>query len=96
MRVVSIACAALALAQTAFAQDWTGTWFTTSGVLVLERDGRAIRGTYGDNPLEGKAAGKVLTFTYRAGSTDGDGRFELAASGHAFEGTWKTSRELPS
>ena len=36
MRVVSIACAALALAPTAFAQDWTGTWFTTSGVLVLE------------------------------------------------------------
>lgn len=83
----------LAAALPAQAQVWSGTWFTTQGVMQLTQTKADAAGQFGtDDPprkLTGKVAGQQLTFTWTAGEQRGEGAVELDASGHAFAGTWR-------
>lgn len=73
--------------------DFSGTWETTYGTLVLNQEGSSVSGFY----LMGgmcTVAGTVdssgrLAFTYQEPSASGEGWFELAPDGSSFSGQWR-------
>lgn len=90
---VMLACAGPASAQQA-ELDFTGRWDTTYGRLVLEQKGKEVTGSYSyassGGALQGTVEKKTLSFTYtEMDGTTGEGVFELASSGQAFEGKWR-------
>ncbi|NLP06136.1 hypothetical protein GX411_09330 [Candidatus Fermentibacteria bacterium] len=73
--------------------DFSGTWETTYGTLVLNQDGSSVSGFYlmgGMCTVEGsvEASGR-LVFTYEEPSASGEGWFELAPDGASFSGQWR-------
>lgn len=85
--------ALLVLAHTTPAQaGFAGEWFTSRGVLTLEREGDAIRGSYGEGQsLTGKVAGTELSFEASEGRVTLTGTLQLDRSGHRFTGRWRSS-----
>ena len=69
-----------------------GTWHTTIGDVKLQQKGNVVTGSYGPAgrfPIKGTAKENILTFEYKEGQAQGDGRFLLDASGNAFTGTFQ-------
>jgi hypothetical protein len=84
MMIISVAVMA--------APDFTGTWSTSWGAVVLKQDEDKVTGTYG-GPTPGRISGvvkeNVLYFNW-AGNGGGKGRgtFRLSQDGNSFKGTW--------
>src|SRR5262245_10663179 len=74
------------------AADFTGSWYTTFGMLELKQGKDGVTGSYGQagtNTMTGKVEGRVLKATYREGDVEGGGTYEMNAAGNAFKGTFK-------
>ncbi|MBL4844154.1 MAG: hypothetical protein JKY65_01400 [Planctomycetes bacterium] len=72
--------------------DFTGSWSSTFGTLVLTRDGVLLRGTYGGggvSTLVGTLEGRKLVFRYTEVGARGEGWFQLAANSRSFSGKWR-------
>ncbi len=73
--------------------DFSGTWETTYGDMVLEQNGSSVTGwySYGTmSTIEGTVTGGgKLIFTYDEGDAAGTGWFQLSESGTSFSGQWK-------
>ena len=65
--------------------EFAGRWFTSFGPMLLQPDGRQVKGTYGangtENVLEGTVAGDTLTFRYKEAAEQGTGWFRLKRPG---------------
>lgn len=75
---------------------FTGLWTTTYGAMRLNVIGDDVHGTYAWNgvaEITGKRDGdRAFSFSYSQPDGErGTGRFELAADGDSFAGTWKTA-----
>jgi hypothetical protein len=74
------------------APDFSGTWETTYGQMVLNQDGDEILGWYdygGISPIEGSLDGSGrFVFTYTEPDASGTGWFVLAEDGSSFQGRW--------
>ena len=74
--------------------DYSGTWETTYGDMVLEQTGSTVTGwySYGSmSSVEGtvsEESGK-LVFTYTEADASGRGWFLLSENGNSFTGQWK-------
>ena len=73
--------------------NFTGTWETTYGDMVLEQNGTAVTGwySYGTmSTIEGTVAeGGKFMFTYDEGDVTGRGWFLLSENGNSFAGQWR-------
>lgn len=73
--------------------DFSGTWETTYGDMVLEQNGSSVTGwySYGSmSTIEGTVTGTgKLIFTYDEGTASGSGWFVLSEGGTSFSGEWK-------
>ena len=73
--------------------DFSGTWETTYGTLVLFQEGMDVTGYYtlgGYSTVEGSVdAGGRLVFTYQEPSASGEGWFALSDDGNAIQGRWR-------
>lgn len=87
----------LLMASPAFASNWTGTWNTNYGKLVMERDGDWVIGAYEHNKgkLVGVIKGNTLVGTWSEAPSynkpDNAGEFEfiISADGKTFSGKWR-------
>jgi hypothetical protein len=65
--------------------DFAGRWFTSFGSMLLEQNGRHVRGTYGpggtEHVLQGTIADDALTFRYEEAMEKGTGWFRLKRLG---------------
>lgn len=71
---------------------FSGLWDSSFGRMRLVQDGQQVRGMYAytsGSVLEGKVAGRKLTFTYKEPKAEGEGWFELAEDGRSFKGKWR-------
>ncbi len=73
------------------ADEFTGTWNTTFGVLTMNQKGSKVTGSYyeGKASLEGVAEKNKLVFTYLEKGEKGEGEFNLAADGKSFVGKYR-------
>ncbi len=83
----------LALALTSAAADYSGTWETTYGTMVLNQTGTSVSGYYimgGMCTVEGTVnpSGR-LEFEYVEPSASGEGWFDLAPDGNSISGQWR-------
>jgi hypothetical protein len=73
--------------------DFAGKWQTTFGPMDLTQEGKRVRGTYlylgSESSIEGELTGGRLVFTYREPTVSGEGWFELARYGKAFQGAFR-------
>ena len=73
--------------------SFNGTWQTTFGPMQLKQQGDRVTGSYYmlgiSCPLQGRVSKGRFEFTYREGSTAGEGWFQLAADGETFAGKWR-------
>jgi hypothetical protein len=74
-------------------QDFSGTWETTYGTLVLFQQGLEVSGYYtlgGYSTVQGSVDGEGrLVFTYQEPSASGEGWFRLSDDGNAIKGLWR-------
>ncbi|MDP6447963.1 MAG: hypothetical protein QGG36_02280 [Pirellulaceae bacterium] len=73
--------------------DFSGKWRTSFGVMTLEQEGDRVDGYYVMQGvrclINGKVAGRTLTFKYREPMTAGEGTFKLSDDGKSFAGRWR-------
>lgn len=72
--------------------SFAGSWKTTFGVVEFERDGDALKGTFGPNgryKITGTQADRVLKATYREDRAEGELTLTLDPSGNAFTGRFQ-------
>ena len=73
--------------------DFSGSWETTYGTLVLSQEGSSVSGYYvmsGMCTVEGTIDGSGrLVFTYTEPSASGEGWFDLSEDGTAISGEWR-------
>ena len=88
--------------------EFAGRWFTSFGPMILQQDGRQVRGTYGangtENVLEGSVTDEALAFRYQEAVEKGTGWFRLKrpgcfageylAEGHPHALPWQGWREF--
>src|SRR5262245_37289760 len=71
--------------------EFSGRWFTSFGIMILQQDRERITGTYGlsgtENLIEGSIAGGIFTFRYQEAFEKGTGTFRLRRYG-AFAGEY--------
>lgn len=82
----------LAITNPLIAASLDGEWRTTFGVVTLKQSGNSISGTYGDAgqfTLNGKIAGRKITFDYQEGDARGDGHWTFDDAGTSFHGDFK-------
>ena len=83
----------LALITLLATSNFSGTWETTYGDMVLEQNGNSVTGwySYGTmSAIEGTVTdGGKLMFTYDEGTASGSGWFVLSESGSSFAGEWR-------
>ena len=86
---LALCAAAPALGQ----EDFSGTWETTYGTLVLYQDGVEVSGYYtlgGYSTVQGTVDGDgKLVFTYTEPSASGEGWFVLSDDATRLEGMWR-------
>ena len=76
------------------ASDYSGTWETTYGDMVLEQTGSTVTGWYSYGSMSSvdgtvsEESGK-LVFTYTETDASGRGWFLLSENGNSFTGQWK-------
>ena len=72
---------------------FTGSWVTSFGPMQLKQQGDRVTGSYSMQgvkcPLSGMIKEGKLEFTYREGTANGEGWFQLASNGKTFEGRWR-------
>ncbi|MEA3267218.1 MAG: hypothetical protein U9P42_09805, partial [Candidatus Fermentibacteria bacterium] len=73
--------------------NFSGTWETTYGDMVLEQNGSSVTGwySYGTmSTIEGTVtdSGKLI-FTYDEVNVSGSGWFQLSEGGNSFSGQWR-------
>jgi hypothetical protein len=72
--------------------NFTGTWNSTYGEMVLRQSGRRVTGTYtfGHGEIEGTINRDTLQFRWieRDSGSSGTGEFILAKDGDSFRGPW--------
>lgn len=70
-----------------------GEWITDLGLLTLQQEGRALRGTYGSGggELEGALGTEAAELTWRQGQGSGTARLVFSEDGASFTGTWSSS-----
>lgn len=79
-------------------RGFDGVWESTFGRLRLVEEGGRVRGFYsgpGPSTLEGRTHNGKLEFRYREPAASGIGLFELSTDGLAFEGQWRTRKDVP-
>jgi len=73
--------------------SFDGMWQATFGPMELKQTGGRVTGSYSmlgvSCPLQGRVSKGRLEFTYREGTTTGEGWFQLAADGETFAGKWR-------
>ncbi len=73
--------------------SFDGMWQATFGPMELKQTGDRVTGSYSmlgvSCPLQGRVSKGRLEFTYREGTTTGEGWFQLAADGETFAGKWR-------
>lgn len=73
--------------------DFSGTWDTTYGLMVLYQEGTTVTGYYtlgGYSSVEGTVdPDGRLTFTYREPAASGEGWFDLVDGGMRLQGRWR-------
>ena len=71
--------------------DFSGSWFTSFGIMQLEQRGSAVTGTYrygsADGRIEGSVRGSLLRLRYSEGAQSGSGEFLLLRYG-IFSGSY--------
>jgi hypothetical protein len=72
--------------------DWSGTWSTNYGQIVLQQSGEYVDGTYtyaGGGQIRGTASENNLVGSWT--QTDSRGTFEFTAGGdcNSFNGNWR-------
>ncbi|MCK5133566.1 MAG: hypothetical protein KAR40_15605 [Candidatus Sabulitectum sp.] len=77
--------------------DFSGTWETTYGDMVLEQICSSVTGWYSYgvmSSIEGTVtdSGKLI-FTYDEGDAAGSGWFQLSESGSSFAGQWRADND---
>ncbi len=73
-------------------KDFAGLWDSSFGRIRLVQNGTDVQGIYNfgaGGSIVGKLEGTRLTFDYKEPTVEGEGWFELAADGRAFEGKWR-------
>ncbi len=97
--LISLWCAVVAGAAQSEVADFTGAWSTTYGTVTFRQSDGRVSGDYlmeGERCLvQGTVQGRRLTFTYREPYAEGEGYFDLAEDGNAFEGNWKAKGASP-
>ena len=83
--------------------SFEGTWFTTEGVIALQRDGRRVVGEWQSstlNHVEARLSGDLRTLrgTWFSENTKAHGLFEarLSEDGATFAGNWSRGDRPPS
>jgi hypothetical protein len=75
--------------------DFSGSWFTTFGLMTLQQKGNSVSGTYQMGPvkcsIEGRLKDGRLVFRYQEPNAAGEGWFELIRPGK-FTGQWRQER----
>lgn len=92
--ILALLCASAVLAQNC---DWTGTWNTDYGQMVLQQSGSTVTGTYTSNQgqIKGTVSGSKLTGTWsevpsRTPPDDaGDFEFTISDDCNSFSGNWR-------
>ncbi len=92
--ILALLCASAVLAQDC---DWTGTWDTDFGQMVLQQSGNTVTGTYTSDQgqIQGTASGNKLTGTWsevpsRTPPDDaGDIEFTISDDCNSFSGNWR-------
>jgi hypothetical protein len=78
---------------------FTGSWLTSFGPMQLKQQGDRVTGSYSMGgvacPLQGKVSKGRYEFTYREGTTTGEGWFQLAKDGKTFLGKWRAKGSTP-
>ncbi|MBN1619252.1 hypothetical protein JW890_00875 [candidate division WOR-3 bacterium] len=86
--IFSIVCISLS-----YPADFSGSWETTYGKMILEQNGDAVSGGYffsGYCKIEGRIEpGGRFRFRYTEPSATGEGWFELSPDGMSFSGEWR-------
>lgn len=71
--------------------DFSGRWFTTFGVMLLEQHGARVGGRYrfrgSEGRIDGRVRGRVLRFRYDEPAESGTGEFRLVRHGR-FDGNY--------
>ncbi|MCK4732253.1 MAG: hypothetical protein KAT65_07325 [Methanophagales archaeon] len=105
MTIVVVALVVIALMSVAMpavgagdgACDWTGTWDTSWGKMVLVQTGNQVTGTYehDNGKIEGLVSGNTLTGTwseapsYSPPGDAGDFKFTISPGCNSFTGKWR-------
>lgn len=78
--------------------DWTGTWQTDYGVMILKQTGNSVTGSYAhqEGTVSGIASGYTFTGTWKESDDEGTMTFTIAADGKSFTGTWVETKPSPS
>ena len=72
--------------------DFTGSWYTTFGVLELKQTKDEVTGRYGNGGIcrmTGKVTWSTLKVTYTEGDAQGEATYEMNDERNAFHGTFK-------
>jgi hypothetical protein len=73
-------------------RGFEGLWNSSFGPLRLIHEMDRVHGSYeglGKSTIEGHLEGGRLVFRYQEPRAQGEGSFELAPDGHAFQGQWR-------
>ena len=92
MIAMLISLCIIPIAQPIDSPDFTGSWETTYGQMVLSQEGGEVSGWYnfgGISTIEGTIDERGrLVYTYRESDASGTGWFVLAGDGLSFSGRW--------
>jgi hypothetical protein len=78
-------CASVVLAQSC---DWTGSWDTSAGRLVLQQSDNNVIGKLGDYQIQGTSSDNHLTAKWESPGAAGNLDFTMATDCQSFSGNW--------
>jgi hypothetical protein len=79
-------CASVVLAQGC---DWTGTWDTSSGQMVLQQSGNTVTGSGTNVQVQGTVSGNHLVASWTLPTASGTFDFTMATDCQSFSGNWR-------
>ena len=83
--ILMLLCASVVLAQSC---DWTGTWDTNAGQMVLQQSDNIVTGSLGDYQAQGTVSDNHLTARWETSGATGDLDFTMATDCQSFSGNW--------
>lgn len=77
--------------------NFTGSWESNFGVIIMTQTGTTVSGTYSHDvgSLTGTVTGNVLKGTWVESDDKGTFTFTLSADGKSFKGSWKETEPDP-